>query len=85
MLNNTENLQKPGPSPCNCLQDVQPGVPPANDLRFYARGLFASPLVTRIDGSWTSWWATVAAAAYGVNLVVHSLLDYPLRRLSGGR
>ncbi|MEW5298527.1 MAG: hypothetical protein WDW36_001641 [Sanguina aurantia] len=59
--------------------------PPANDLRFYARGLFASPLVTRIDGSWTSWWATVAAAAYGVNLVVHSLLDFPLRSLSGGR
>lgn len=56
------------------------------DLRFYARGLFASPAVT-------SWRGTVEPSTladqlrsylWGGVTVVHSLLDWPLRNLSGG-
>ncbi|KAL4459097.1 hypothetical protein ABPG75_013962 [Micractinium tetrahymenae] len=61
----------------------------APDLRFYARGLFASPAVT-------SWRGTpqdpapglldrVRGALWGGTAVVASLLDYPLRRITGGR
>ena len=53
-------------------------------LQFYARGLFASPLVTSWRGTpqpgladqlWGGLWGAVT--------VVHSLLDWPLRNLSG--
>ncbi|KAL4459095.1 hypothetical protein ABPG75_013960 [Micractinium tetrahymenae] len=61
----------------------------APDLRFYARGLFASPAVT-------SWRGTpqdpapglldrVRGALWGGTAVVASLLDHPLRRITGGR
>ncbi|KAL4419578.1 hypothetical protein ABPG77_003604 [Micractinium sp. CCAP 211/92] len=59
------------------------------DLRFYARGLFASPAVT-------SWRGTpqdpsaglldrLRGALWGGTTIVASLLDFPLRRITGGR
>eukprot|EP00983_Pelagomonas_calceolata_P083134 1156093-Pelagomonas_calceolata.AAC.1 len=65
--------------------DAQPGVPPREDLRFYARGLFASPLLTNINGSWASYLGTVKWAAYASLALVHSFMDYPVRHLSKGR
>ena len=57
---------------------------PPTPHQFYARGLFASPLVT-------SWRGTpqrgrvdrVREAAWGLVTILHSLLDYPLRHISG--
>ncbi len=57
------------------------------DLRFYARGLFASPAVT-------SWRGTpqdpsaglldrLRGALWGGTTIVASLLDFPLRRITG--
>lgn len=59
-----------------------------HDLRFYARGLFASPAVT-------SWRGVpqdpqpgpldrLRGALWGGTAVLASLLDYPLRRFTGG-
>lgn len=58
---------------------------PHDDLRFYARGAFASPLLTQFDGAWRSWLGLVRPALYGASLIVHSLLDYPVRWMSGNR
>lgn len=59
-----------------------------HDLRFYARGLFASPAVT----SWRGLpqdpqpgpLDRLRGALWGGTAVLASLLDYPLRRLTGG-
>ncbi|EFJ45448.1 hypothetical protein VOLCADRAFT_94320 [Volvox carteri f. nagariensis] len=58
---------------------------PAQDLRYYARGAFTSPLMTLIDGAWRDWSHVVKPALYGSSVVLHSLLDYPIRHFSGGR
>ena len=37
------------------------------------------------DGAWAKWSGAVLAGAYGALVVAHSLLDWPLRRLTSGR
>ncbi|DBA88388.1 TPA: hypothetical protein ACH3X2_004882 [Trebouxia sp. C0005] len=52
-------------------------------LRFYARGLFTSPLLTSI--SWQS--AAISKPKFmlwRVVLSIHGMIDYPVRHLSGG-
>ncbi|KAG2427863.1 hypothetical protein HXX76_012183 [Chlamydomonas incerta] len=67
-------------------QDLSPRVPaPAADLRFYARGSFASPALTLVEAPWRVWWRVAAPSLYGTTVVAHSLADYPVRRWSGGR
>jgi WW domain-containing oxidoreductase len=60
---------------------------PAPLPQFYARGLFASPLVTSWRGVPRKGAAgdAVRGWAWGLVTLAHSLLDWPLRRLSGGR
>lgn len=61
------------------------GVEPQDDLRFYARGAFASPLVTHPSGAWTSWLNPVTPALFTASMLAHSFFDYPVRNLSGGK
>lgn len=59
-----------------------------SDLRFYARGAFAWPTVTSLrgaPGASTSPLERLREAVYAVSTLVHSGIDWPLRRLSGGR
>ncbi|KXZ49862.1 hypothetical protein GPECTOR_19g313 [Gonium pectorale] len=66
--------------------DVAPHVQsPASDLRYYARGAFASPLLSCVDGAWRHWVRFVKPALYGTSMFVHSFLDYPVRHWTGGR
>ncbi|KAI3424130.1 hypothetical protein D9Q98_009490 [Chlorella vulgaris] len=59
---------------------------PLPDLRFYARGLFTSPLVTSWRGiPQRGFRSRVRQTVWGLSTLAHSLLDWPLRRLSGGR
>eukprot|EP00887_Chlorella_sp_A99_P006924 scaffold2.g6924.t1 len=56
------------------------------DLRFYARGLFASPLITSWRGVPSRAGSDrVRGAAWGLVTLLLSLLDWPIRNLSGGR
>lgn len=59
---------------------------PLPDLRFYARGLFASPLVTSWRGRVQPGSAVdkLRGALWGGVALVCSLLDWPVRNLSGG-
>ncbi|GLC39347.1 hypothetical protein PLESTB_000894800 [Pleodorina starrii] len=67
-------------------QDRAPHVlAPSQDLRYYARGAFASPLLTLVDGAWRHWLGFVKPSLYGTAMLLQSLADYPLRRFSGGR
>jgi WW domain-containing oxidoreductase len=52
-------------------------------LRFYARGMFASPLVYNFSPQ-PGWVGKLKSAAWGSSAVVHSLLDHPIRLLSRG-
>lgn len=73
-----------------CLGSTHPSptrrclpVPPP---QFYARGLFASPLITHTRGVVRPGGGLPEQArawAWGAVAVVHSLLDWPLRNLSG--
>ncbi|KAL6757973.1 hypothetical protein V8C86DRAFT_3025833 [Haematococcus lacustris] len=65
--------------------EALPGVAPAEDLRFYARGLDTSPLVTHWDGALKRWSRLPVWGLYGTSALLHSLADYPLRNWSGGR
>lgn len=72
--------------PARAMQDTPSHVlSPAADLRFYARGAFSSPLLTLVDGTWKTWYRVVKPSIYGTSVVLHSLVDYPVRRFSGGR
>ena len=60
------------------------------DLRFYARGLFTSPLVTSLRGVVSptperGFPEKIRDAIFGVSALFHSGADWPLRRFSGGR
>ncbi|KAJ9528327.1 hypothetical protein QJQ45_014295, partial [Haematococcus lacustris] len=59
--------------------EALPGVSPAEDLRFYARGLDTSPLVTHWDGALKTWSRLPVWGLYGASALMHSLADYPLR------
>ncbi|PNH04950.1 WW domain-containing oxidoreductase [Tetrabaena socialis] len=58
---------------------------PRHDLRYYARGAFASPALTLVDGAWRHWLGFVRPSLYGAAVVLHSFADYPARHWSGGR
>ncbi|KAG2492105.1 hypothetical protein HYH03_009596 [Edaphochlamys debaryana] len=67
-------------------QDLAPHVTnPRSDLRYYARGAFASPALALIDAPWRVWYRVVKPSLYGTSVILHSLLDYPVRHWSGGR
>ncbi|PSC74044.1 short-chain dehydrogenase [Micractinium conductrix] len=57
------------------------------DLRFYARGLFASPAVTSWRGvpRRRDTLDKIRSRLWGLTALAASLLDWPLRNLSGGR
>ncbi|CAD7695381.1 unnamed protein product [Ostreobium quekettii] len=57
----------------------------SNGFSFYARGLFASPLVTRWGGGGEGWQGAAWGAVYALVLALHAAMDYPIRRMSGGR
>lgn len=63
----------------------QPYTPESSELRFYARGAFASPAIGWCSSEATGLLGQLQKAAWAVSAVVHSSLDWPVRRLSGGR
>jgi WW domain-containing oxidoreductase len=65
---------------------ADPPAAPADpeDLRFFARGLFASPAVTSTRGAPTSGLLDgLRNAAWGLSCLLHSTADWPARRISG--
>ncbi len=58
---------------------------PSHDLRYYARGALASPALTLVDGAWRHWLHVIKPSLYGTSVVLHSLVDYPVRHFSGRR
>lgn len=59
---------------------------PEDDLRFYARGLFASPPMTAIDATpGRGLHGALSKALWVASAGVLSVMDWPARRLSGGR
>lgn len=78
------------PSPQLTLDRRGPSSDSSTSLfQFYARGMFASPLITSWRGTVQSpdsesLPGTLRGYVWGAVAVVHSLLDWPLRNLSGG-
>ncbi|GLC47990.1 hypothetical protein PLESTB_000047100 [Pleodorina starrii] len=61
---------------------------PADDLRYYSRGLFCSPLLCNLDGYRGKGFSAGQKAKgliWGLSTVFTSLWDWPLRKLTGGR
>ncbi|EFJ49458.1 hypothetical protein VOLCADRAFT_104328 [Volvox carteri f. nagariensis] len=61
---------------------------PADDLRYYSRGLFCSPLLCKLDGYRGKGFRAgqnFKGLIWGLSTVVTSLWDWPLRKLSGNR
>lgn len=61
--------------------------PAAEDLRYYSRGLFCHPMVTNLQGlrgKHQGVMQNIEGYIWSINSVIISLLDWPLRRLSGG-
>lgn len=61
------------------------GMASDKDLRYYARGLFASPTITWWDGPCNNPLFLLLNPAYMAVATLHSLLDYPIRKRTGGR
>ncbi|KAG2501756.1 hypothetical protein HYH03_000256 [Edaphochlamys debaryana] len=62
-------------------------VMPADDLRYYSRGLFTSPLLCNLDGYRGKGFSSGQQAkglVWGLSTLFTSLWDWPLRKLSGG-
>ncbi|KAL6750425.1 hypothetical protein V8C86DRAFT_2813036 [Haematococcus lacustris] len=62
-------------------------VSPADDLRYYSRGLFNNPIITNWDGfrgKGTSWLQHIKGIIWGLTALQSSLLDWPLRKLTRG-
>ncbi len=62
----------------------------SEDVRFYARGMFAWPTITSLRGvvnakKERSIFEKFRQGVYGLTALVHSSADWPIRRLSGGR
>uniref|UniRef100_A0A7S0RWZ8 Uncharacterized protein n=1 Tax=Chlamydomonas leiostraca TaxID=1034604 RepID=A0A7S0RWZ8_9CHLO len=58
------------------------------DLRYYSRGLFNHPIITGLDGlrgKGTSWGQHLAGVVWGLTALSCSLVDWPLRKISGGK
>lgn len=58
------------------------------DLRYYSRGMFNNPLITNLDGyrgKGTSWGQHISGTVWALSAVSCSLVDWPLRNVSGGR
>lgn len=68
----------------NWSKDKKPGVSTTEDLRYYARGLFTSPLICKLQGQkGKSFMQNVQATAWGLSAATLSLFDWPLRNLTG--
>ncbi|KAK9867470.1 hypothetical protein WJX84_002915 [Apatococcus fuscideae] len=57
---------------------------PPDQLKFWARGLFSSPLLTWYTPS-PGPLGLACRGLWGVSALLHSFLDYPTRQLSGGK
>ncbi|KXZ55707.1 hypothetical protein GPECTOR_2g1257 [Gonium pectorale] len=57
---------------------------PADDLRYYSRGLFCSPLLCNLDGYPGKGMKKVKSTIWGISTLFTSLWDWPLRKLSRG-
>ncbi|MEW5310781.1 MAG: hypothetical protein WDW38_002545 [Sanguina aurantia] len=60
-------------------------VVPGSDLRYYARGLFTSPILCKLDGMRGKGWGfkqNCVGTFWGVTAVVYGFLDWPIRSLS---
>lgn len=53
-------------------------------VQFYARGAFASPAIGWCSSGDKSLLGHLQRGAWAVSAVLHSSLDWPVRRLSGG-
>lgn len=56
--------------------------------RYYARGIFAGPAMTQLDGYRGKAYGvgqTLKGYVWGVSTLITSFLDWPLRRFSGGK
>lgn len=60
----------------------QPAKDPSEDFRFFARGLFASPTITWYSGA-RGFLGHVEKGVFGIGTIVQSMIDYPLRALTG--
>ncbi|DBA73310.1 TPA: Retinol dehydrogenase 13, variant 2 [Trebouxia sp. C0004] len=60
-------------------------LPVYKPLRFYARGAFASPAIGWCSSDNTSLLGHVQRGLWAVSAVLHSSVDWPIRRLSQGR
>ena len=57
----------------------------SEDLRYYARGLFCSPMICNLQGvRGKSFMQNVEGTLWGITSLFTSLLDYPLRAMTGG-
>lgn len=52
--------------------------------QFYAKGAFASPLMTRFEGPRKGIVGTVCLSAFMLNALLLSLVDWPVRSFSKG-
>ncbi|DBB18666.1 hypothetical protein WJX82_009325 [Trebouxia sp. C0006] len=59
-------------------------LPVANPLRFYARGAFASPAIGWCSSEDKSLLGRAQRGLWAVSAVLHSSVDWPIRRLSQG-
>ncbi|PNW72029.1 hypothetical protein CHLRE_16g685400v5 [Chlamydomonas reinhardtii] len=60
---------------------------PADDLRYYSRGLFTAPTLCNLDGYTGKGFGTgqqIKGTLWGLSTLFTSLWDWPLRKLSGG-
>lgn len=59
-------------------------VEPSEDLRYYSRGLFCSPLLTNMQGVATkSVLSKVTCMIWEINALVCGFLDWPVRKFTG--
>lgn len=56
--------------------------------RYYARGIFAGPAMTKLDGYRGKAYGTaqtIKGYLWGATTLLTSFMDWPLRRMSGGK
>ena len=54
-------------------------------VQFYARGAFASPAIGWCSSGNENLLGNLQRGVWAISAVLHSTLDWPVRRLSGGK
>jgi hypothetical protein len=55
------------------------GLPPERDLRYFAKGMVASPFITHFTGEYDSITSLLTSSVYRMQATAQVCLDYPLR------